>query len=279
MAKTIMHCDKPVIDVEMDQRRFVVKVGKIYDKSLLPCVFSEKEEDLKIGLQRWMLSRQVGRTRADIAPIKAFYGAEIFESKNMVSLQDCYWIRNEKEETWEQLSPFRNWSYEDDCYFELLHDPENTYEVDNISPNLTIPGLDPRFWYIYNGELGLITEASQMDMKLYKVAKEMQLEKYVAPRSYIPLRGTIYSFHPSGTSEQVERIPFDVLYDSVAVEGVKKIDNLRNCCETYHLKNWKDFMSSVMRLDEALGNKERNLCELGVLRKTDTLEIMGFDRI
>ena len=282
MKKEILHRDEIVASVEIDSRGFINKIYEVIEPKLLPCVASEDESDLKVGLQRWILSRQLGRTRADIAPIKAFYGVEIFQSKNMVSLNDCYWMREAGEETnvsWKDISPFKNWDYEDDCYFDLLHDPENTYDVDNISPNLTIPGNDPRFWYKKDDELGIITESSQKDMKTYKKAVELGFEDIIAPRSYIILQGTIYSFHPTGTSEDVERIPFDLLYDSVADDNVKKIDNLKNCCEKFGLKDWRKFLSAVMKLDNELGNKERSLCELGVLRNTKTLKILGFEKI
>lgn len=286
MKKEILHCNDTVATVEIDRRGFISKIYRIDAADLLPCVNSEDETDLKIGLQRWLLSRQLGRTRADIAPIKAFYGADIFQSRNMVSLNDCYWMRElneddrpDPDEDWDSVSPFTNWDYEEDCYFDLLHDPENTYDVDNISPNLTIPGNESRFWYKKDGEIGIITESSQRDMKTYKKAIELGFEEFIAPRSYMILQGTIYSFHPTGTSENVERIPFDLLYDSVADENLKKIDNLKKCCDKFGLSNWRKFLSAVMKLDSELGNKERNLCEIGVLRDTTSLNVLGFEKI
>lgn len=279
-----MHLNDIVASVEIDGRGFISKIYQVCNPDLLPCVYSEDKNDLNVGLQRWLLSRQLGRTRADIAPVKAFYGSDIFQSKYLVSLNDCYWMREidengVKDEDWEDVSPFTNWDYEEDCYFELLHDPENTYDVDNLSPNLTLPGNDPRFWYKKDEEFGIITESSQRDMKTYKKAIELGFADMVAPRSYMILQGTIYSFHPTGTSEQVERIPFDILYDAVANDEYKKIDNLKRCCERYHLEDWRKFLSAVMKLDEELGNKERNLCEIGVLRDTKTLEVIGFEKI
>ena len=281
IKKEIMHKNDPVALVNIDKRGFISKIEDIYYKELLPCVYSEEEADLKIGLQRWMLGRQLGRTRNDIAPIKSFYGQEIFQSKNMVSLQDSYWIRESDEDTWDMVNPYdeKNWDYEEDCYFELLHDPENTFEVDNMSPNLTIPGNEARFWYKKDGNIGLITESSQKDMKVYKKAKELGIDKFVAPRVYMIIHGIIYSYHPTGTDANTERIPFDLLYDSVADPALKKIDNLRNCCDKFGITGWKDFMSSIMKLDTELGNKGRSLYEIGVLRDVETLKIKGFEQI
>ncbi len=284
MRREIMHCNDIVATVDIDHRGFINKIFNIDHPELLPCVYSDDNNDLNVGLQRWLLSRQLGRTRADIAPVKAFYGIDIFSSKNLVSLSDCYWIRDVsedgiKEDDWKEVSPFINWDYEEDCYFDLLHDPENTYDVDNISPNLTIPGNEARFWYKKDNVLGIITEASQKDMKTYKKAVELGYEDIVATRSYMIIQGTIYSFHPTGTSENVERIPFDILYDSVADDGLKKIDNLKNCCEKFGLTDWRKFFSSVMKLDDELGNKERNLCEVGILRDVKSLKVLGFEKI
>ena len=275
----IMHKDTKVATIVFDERGFVSEVEEVFSKDLLPCYISDDKKDLKLGIQRWLLSRDLGRTRSDFSPLRTFYGNEMFTSKNKASLFDCYWLKGDESESWETENPFINWDYEDDEYFDLLFDPENVEKVHCKSPNLTIPGCDHQFWYRDNGNLGLISESSQREMKMYKTAMELGVDKYVSNRKYIVIRGSIYTFKPVSTSEDVERIPFDILYDSVADESASKIENLSACCEKYGLKNWREFFASVIKLDEAMGNKERNLCEFGVLRNTKTLETIGFELI
>jgi hypothetical protein len=181
--------------------------------------------------------------------------------------------------SWKDVSPYNSWDEESDCYFGIISDPENTYKVDNVSPNLTIPGPEHKFWYRVDGQLGYINESAQKDMFLYKKALEHGCDDVVSPRQYLILEGKIYTFAPVETSEEIERVPFDVLYDGIEDKNKSKMENLRATCEHFKLNNWKQFFGNVTKLDEILNNKERELSDIGVLRNANTLEVVGFDKI
>lgn len=277
-----MHMNDEVALFSLDAREYIESVISIDNKELLPCVASDDVKAVKLGLQRWLLLRNLGRTRSDYSPYRKFYGNNLFVSKHKISLYDKYWIKNaEKKEDikWEDIDPLTHWDYEDDSYFSLLFDPEDTEEVDNESPNLTLPGNEKRFWYKISDELGIINGDAQKDMALYKKAVEAGAYRYVTPRSYTVIKGTIYSFKPVRVNEYIERIPFDVYYDTYADESKSKLENLKTVCEEIGLTDWRDFFSCVIQADKAVGNKERELSELGVLRDVNTLRVVGFDSI
>lgn len=278
--QVVMHKNDEVCNITLDNRGYVSSVDSVENESLLPCVVSDNKEDLKFGIQKWLLTRMVGRSRSDYSPLRNFYGDDFFVSTYRISLGDCYWMKGkDSDTTWEDIDPFKHWDEQDDCYFGIISDPENTYKIDNLSPNLTIPGAEHKFWYRVDGQLGYINESSQKDMTFYKKAIENGCEQIVAPRKYIILSGKIYTFSPVKTSEDVERIPFDVLYDGLEDKNKSKMENLRATCEHYGLTNWKKFFSMITKLDNILDNKERELSDIGVLRDTSTLEIIGFDQI
>ena len=79
--------------------------------------------------------------------------------------------------------------------------------------------------------------------------------------------------------DNTERVPFDTIYDTYADDSLSKIENLKRACEAVGLLDWRDFFGTVIQLDEALGNKERELCEIGILRDASTLDVLGFERI
>lgn len=278
--QVIMHKDDAVCSITLDTRGYIASVDSVENESLLPCVVSSDKDELKFGIQKWLLTRMVGRSRHDYAPLRAFYGDEFFISNNRVSLSDCYWMKEQGSElSWKDVSPYNSWDEESDCYFGIISDPENTYKVDNVSPNLTIPGPEHKFWYRVDGQLGYINESSQKDMFLYKKALEHGCDDVVSPRQYLILEGKIYTFAPVETSEEIERVPFDVLYDGIEDKNKSKMENLRATCEHFKLKNWKQFFGNVTKLDEILNNKERELSDIGVLRNANTLEVVGFDKI
>lgn len=286
MKQIIMHKDTEVCSITLDERGYVESVDSVQNEALLPCALDaqwEKEKnpkDLKFGVQKWLLTRMISRGRSDYAPLRTFYGEERFVSKNRVSLADCYWVKAaDSDETWESVNPFASWDEDSDSYFGILNEPEDTYMVDNISPNLTISGVEHKFWYRMDGNLGYLNEAAQSDMAFYKKALEIGCADIVAKRQYIILSGKIYTFTPTETSESVERIPFDLLYDTVEDRSLSKMENLKKTCETYGLSKWKNFFSLMTKLDNATDNKERELSDIWVLRDSDTLKIIGFSRI
>ncbi len=278
MVRTVMHKNDEVLTYECDKRGIATKVLSVERKDLLPFA-AANESSYKISLQMWLLERSIGKTRKDIEPLIAFYGVEYFKSSNYASLFDCYWIKNEKDETWENISPYRNWNSEEDCYFNLIHSPTEVESFSKLSPNLTLPGVEKRFWYVKDGKLGIITESSQADMAVYKAAKKLGLESIASRRDYIVIKGTIYAFHPVNVNEHTERVPFSMFYDAVADDSKTKVKNLEICCEKFGLKGWQNFFKGIMAIDNEVGNKDRGLSEIGVLRNPDTLEVIGFEPI
>lgn len=280
MKQVIMHKDTEVCHITLDDRGYVESVDSVESEELLPCVPEKNIKDLKFGIQKWLLTRMISRGRSDYAPLRTFYGEERFVSKNRVSLADCYWAKEEDgKETWSEVNPFKNWDEDSDSYFGILNEPEDTYMVDNVSPNLTIPGVEHRFWYRLGSQVGYLNEAAQSDMAFYKKALEIGCGDIVAKRQYLILSGKIYTFTPSETSESVERVPFDVLYDACEEQGLSKMENLKKTCDTYGISKWKSFFSLMTKMDNATGNNERELCDIGVLRNSDTLEVIGFSKI
>ena len=275
-----MHKNDPVCSIIFDSRGYVNQVPEVIRSELLPCMFSEKPDELKFGIQRWLLRRTSGRNRNDYTPLRTFYGNELFTSKYKASLFDCYWILPPGEDkSWDDISLFRNWDSEDDEYFGILNDPENTGSLSRLSPNLTLPGNEHRFWYMDDNKLGIITESAQMDVKKVKMAAELGIEELFHPRKYLILCGTIFSFHPVEFSEKLERIPLDYYYDAICDENLSRMENLGNCCKELGIEGWKKYFGAICKFDDATGNKERELSSIGVLRDADTLTPVRFEKI
>ena len=54
------------------------------------------------------------------------------------------------------------------------------------------------------------------------------------------------------------------------------MENLAHCCEYYEIPEWKEFFTNMSKFDEAVGNTERELSDVYVLRDSNTLKIIGF---
>ena len=151
--------------------------------------------------------------------------------------------------------------------------------MSGTSPNLTLPGNDHRFWYREGGQLGIINESSQKEMKAYKMSKQIGADDIFYKRKYLVLCGTIYSFHPVDTNEDTERISFEFYYDKYQDPSRSKMENLEETCRRLGLSDWKKFFYLVKKYDDAIEYGDRELSEFSVLRNANTLEPLSFEKL
>ena len=276
MQKIVMHKDDKVAEFKCKNNGNFDKLIKVYNEELLP----DRTREAEIALQRWMILRSPSGLRKNFSALKEFYGPENFVSVNMRSLFDCYWIKDadDDEISWDSVNPYTTWDPSSDSIFMSIYKPFDFEAFDESSPNLTIPGVDPLIWYEFENGIGLLNENAQKDMRDYKVAKEMGI-KMVAERKYKILSGRVFTFKEVNTSEEVERIPFDTLYNLTEDPSKSKAENIKTCCEKFGIQNWKEFISSMIEFDNVCENNKRELFDIGVLRDANTLVYISFDRL
>ena len=277
-TQTLMHKGDKVAECRFDARGYLKTITRVYNEKLLPIgIDLSRQGDLpKLDLQRWILSRGLAVNRRDIAPLREFYGSEAFQPQAALSLFDCYWFADSEHKDWDAVNPYQNWDPKSDSVFLMFNHPEDLREINNNSPNLTIPGKSQRLWYSMNGKFCMLHGDAQKEMSLYKAGKDNPL---VLERQYQILCGRIYVSTPSETDENTEWISFEDIYNSCADPENSKSGNIRACCEHYGLTDWAEFFSEMSAFDEKTGNDSRELCDVGILRDADTLEIKGFAKL
>ena len=159
----------------------------------------------------------------------------------------------------------------------MMYKPADFDGVDDSSPNLTISGTVPLMWYEFD-ELGLINERAQSDIIFYREAKSRGFE-CVEKREYKIIAGRVFSYRKVAVSEDVERIPFDFYYNLLEDKTLSKSENIAKCCTELKIPNWRQFISEMIELDKACGKMDRDLCDIGVLRNSNTLECIAFDKL
>lgn len=275
-TKTLMHKDDPVVTMRITPSSAIEEVLKIHNPELLP----ENNGDPKISLERWLLHRNICQTRKDIDEYIKFYGGRMFRSVTMRSLFDTYWIRSSAQtEDWEAINAFDNWDPDDDDILLSMFAPDDFEGPRFDSPNLTIPGTQPRLWCkTKDYPLGLINLNAQEAMHGYMLAKENGIT-IVNPKTYIIFGRRIYTYEPATTSKNIEQLPFDSLYNRTAEEGLSNQENLQKCCETFKIPGWKEFFNQLLDYDMLCGKEDRTLFDIKILRDTETLKILGFDKL
>ena len=286
-VKILMHKNDKVCECKFDSRGYLENISKIFNKELLPVGVGEKETNIE--LQKWILGRSIAQNRRDIGALREFYGSSAFIPQMGLSLFDCYWFSDKGDSIWEHVNAYDNWDCRTDSIYLMLARPEEKQGINLDSPNLTIPGRDPRIWYRLDEneemiavadnkpetekELCLLYSNAQFQMNYYKKGIDNPI---VAKRSYVILHNNIYVRIPAYTSKEKELVVLEDLYHTMADPQKSNMENLTVCCEHYEIPNWKEFFYYMQEFDHATGNKDRELSDVYVLRNSDTLKILGF---
>lgn len=271
-----MHKDVEVATFSCKQNGEFNELIEVKREDLLP----DKTREYSIATRRWLLTRKHSSRINEFSEIRRFYGSNYFISRNLRSMNDCYWVRNDDsniDETWEEVNPHATWEPTFDSLFMMMYKPADFDSVDDSSPNLTIPGTVPLMWYNFD-RLGLINERAQSNVAFYREAKKRGFT-CVEPRIYKIVAGRVFSFREVEVSEDVERIPFDIYYNMYEDNSLSKSENIAKVCTELKIPNWRDFIGEMIELDKVCKKMDRDLCDLGILRNSKTLECIGFDKL
>lgn len=274
MKKILMHKDTPVCSFILSVSGKIGNV-KVINNDLFPWSGQSETSCLK----RWMLLRKTSPNRHDLAQIAGFYGPIIKNTDNLCSLFDCYWVKDEEDHySWDDISPFNCNDFTQDGLYLSVVKPRKFVKFTENSPNLTIPGVQPLFWHIEDGYTGLINSDAQLDMSLYKLAQKEGIDIF-KKRKYIIISNIIYTFKKTETSPQIERIPFDQLFLETEDRNFSMTENLKRCCLKNEIPDWEDFIRKLIQFNKLSEDKKIELSDIGVLRDSDSLKYIGFDKL
>ena len=278
MIKTLMHKDTPVAKLQISSLGAVEQIIELYNEELLPERNGKTLEDFTIATQHWMLLRKLITGREDIYPIYCFYGGNMFQSGNMRSLADTYWLQVSPNETWENVNAFDNFDPVEDDIFLALYFPKMFEGPRFDSPNLTLSGRIPRVWFVDETHpLGILRSDAQIAMREYNTAVANKLD-IVKPKSYFILSETVFTYERCNTSKDIEQIPFESLYNRTKDYNLSEMENIQKCCETFKIPKWKSFFNQLLEF-KAITNTPLEIYDIKVLRNTDDLQILGFDKL
>lgn len=275
-TQTLMHGPDKVCECKFDNAGYLLPGGitTVYNEALLPvCIGNENPV---LDMKRWLLSRGLAANRPDIAPLREFYKGDKFISAHGISLFDTYWFADNNFKDWEAVNAYDNWNCKKDMLVLMLESP-SLLPPDNFnqdSPNLTVPGLSQRIWYKAGDDIFMLYGDAQKEMQEYRAAG---LDKAnIADRMYTILSGHIFCKVKSPTSKEIEMIPLEEYYNAVQSPDRTNMENLEICCNKFSIPKWKSFFADMIDYDEICNNQDRSLADVGILRDTKTLEIIGF---
>lgn len=285
MIYELRHKDIVVLDLEIDDDTGVIlKVPQAHTPSHIPMGvrFQQGVIDKK-ALNHWLSGRNIPASRQNINHALDVIGEpstqRLIAKCYGLSLSDCYWICPKGLDlTFGDINFFQN-SFSQDMG-ELLFGAELD-EFSLVSPDNTSDGWLQKRWIIRNNQRYLVKGSSgiyNQEPFNEKIASLLCAEMEIphVPYEVELMDGKPYSLCPNFLSQDKELVSaWSVCSQFKKSNEVSPYEHLLQCYEKLGVKNPRAHMEQMLVLDYLLANTDRHMNNFGLLRDSNTLEILG----
>lgn len=285
-----MHRDDPVCAISIDPvSGAILRVSKPMNPELLPLGGSMDSAMLK----KWWKRRAVPVSQGKIQRILEQMGIatpQEYLVRNLgLSLTDHYWIKPlDMELGWKDVNLFTN-DFRDpvgDMQFGRNLDVIQDLPVDAFSPSSSTQGDLTKKWIIVGGKRCLVkgNHGSNSQESLNEVVATLlhQKQSVVPYVSYSPMgmgdNQQICCICESFTSDEIELIPaIDIVESKKKDNAISTYEHFIQICTKHGMDEdaVRTFLEYQILSDFILTNTDRHLNNLGVLRNTNTLELIA----
>ncbi len=289
MKYTLMHKNIKVIDVEINEDGKIKRYYAVHNMDHMP--FGTDYNFNKTGillLNDWFTSRVIPVTRDSVEGLKEYVGDKSFGSlvlqNHALSLSDQYWIKKENEDVlWEDINFFEN-EFSSDLG-DLLVNKTDHIDYDLVSPDSTSVGNLAKRWKIINGYRALVKSGTKP--YYYEVFNEIIASKIMTRLGinhvnyyYIEDNNKPYSYSIDFINTNQDLVTFYMLYKSYTQNNNDSLYTyLMSILEKLEVPNYKIDINKMLFVDYLIGNTDRHLNNIGLIRNSKTLKFEGLTPI
>lgn len=271
----LMHKNDKVGNIMLsDDDKFLINV-KIENPELAPFLGNATVENMR----NWWNNRSIPGTRKDLNIIlenaQCKNAGELMAKNLALSLSDCYWISPiEVNLSWQEVN----------LYKEHFTNKLNIYR-DKYTPNPTLSGQMDKYWITENEKNYLIKKSEIAygqqninELVATKLHEVQNFNNHVKYETILKDGKCIGSKSEAYTNENIESI------SAYQVIQSKKISNdmsfyeglIRICAENgLNEKEVRKFLDYETMSDLWIGNTDRHLMNIEILRDSNTLKFIG----
>ena len=276
----IMKKDAPGALISISPEEKICVIENINKNNLPFCLHGDKltSENIQLWIQKRSLS--IGRTNSDrLLKIAECQSNFMLSVKNKcLTLSDCFWLKEENEQTnWENVNFFDN-TYADNVGNILIKNAEETF---SLSPDVCTNGIMDKAWRKREGRdvLFKLGKAPFYQEPVNEVicSQIAGLFPNLNPVKYFltNIDGSNCSICKNFMTQDTEFIPAYQIYD--------KKDNIYNDvyytlvqeCKKLGMLYIKKFLDEMITFDYLICNTDRHLGNFGFLRDVNTGEFLG----
>lgn len=251
---------------------------RIDRREISPFLGNADEEKMRM----WWKMRAVPASRKTMMDVIRRAGcitSEEYLAKNLaLSLTDCYWICPvDAELSWKDVNL---WNIDKEIYSELPYHNATSYD-----PNATLGGQMDKYWDM-NREVPELVKSCQIQQGQQAVNEVFASLVHNRQKSDVPYVQYQMSRNEDGafvrseafTSEQKELVPaYEVLYSMKGRNDRSDYENFIQICAEHGLseEDIRHFLDYQTMVDFVISNSDRHLFNFGVLRDSDTFQIVA----
>lgn len=278
----LMNKKTPILKIDIADNGMIMQVKEVLNETLLPLQIGKKRDAESVN--HWFSSRRIPEKREGLEKARRqFRGFE--KDRNYFSLSDQYWVRYNKNETWDKLNFFTN-AYST-AVGRIFFEPWTVAPADvkKPCPDRTTAGVLKKHWVRdQKGISHLIKCGSEKYRQepLSEVLASMMLRQLhlINSVSYdLMIDGLQFcSCCQNFVTPDTEFVPAFALYKyEEPEEGESVYDHLtRMCREKFVIPKAEQMIRRMIVADYVIGNSDRHLSNFGFLRNVETGNIIGF---
>jgi len=289
MKYALMHKTYPVLDMELEESGYILKILDVYDEPRIPVGVHVHNSGIdRKALNDWWQGRRIPASRMGLDEALLSIGISspvyLLEKCYGLSLSDQYWIcPNDSGLTWESVNFFHN-DFSDDMGKILFgNTPEDPDAVSLMSPDNTSDGWLRKKWIIADGKRLLMKGGSgvyQQEPFNEVIATAIMQRLGI---SHVPYTLTFdnsvpYSLCENFVTPNTDLVPAWRMYQSLKRSNDQSHrDHFITCCEALggDGKLINDALNKMLTLDYIISNEDRHWNNFGVIRDIDSLQVLG----
>jgi hypothetical protein len=287
MEYTLMHQDKPVLSMEIDESTgTVAAIGDVFAPKRVPVGVGAKDSVVdRGGLNDWWTGRAIPASRSGLR--EALEAMKVSSPQILLtkcyglSLSDQYWAKPESADLrWKDINFFDNAFSEDVGNILFGQIPKgDTFSL--MSPDNTSDGWLRKKWKIVGGKRCLVKGGSGATrQEPYNEALASELMRRLGV-SHVPYTLTLIEEYPYSvcadfiTSETELVSAWHIIQTRKKSNNVSAYRHFLDCCHALGIPGAGDSIDKMLAVDYIIANEDRHFNNFGAVRNADTLEWIG----
>lgn len=256
------------------------RIEKIDSPELLPFVLRDNCNNE--SFIKWLRKRNIPKEREGYKEVIEEFSDNWLYQKNYASLSDQYWIKR-RTEKWNTVNFFKiRYSTEIGDMFFTPWDIDTT-KHNNNTPDMTTGGVLKKRWCQNSDRTSFLIKAGSKETRQDPLSEV--LVSVLCERIGI-IKSAGYDLHIEGNlmcsktqnfiNEETELITAsDFYYKEEKQAGDTVYDHLIKMCEKNRIPKAKEFIDAMIFIDCITANEDRNLNNIGFIKKSGTDEFIG----